>query len=35
LASIDAAQKEPGEFLEMSLIDEIEKEGFVKKLYGQ
>src|SRR5918994_1585954 len=34
LASIDAAQKEPGEFLEMSLIDEIEKEGFVKKLYG-
>jgi ABC-type nitrate/sulfonate/bicarbonate transport system substrate-binding protein len=35
LASIDAAQKEPGEFLEMSLIDEIEKEGFVKKLYAQ
>jgi NitT/TauT family transport system substrate-binding protein len=35
LASIDAAQKDPGEFLEMSLIDEIEKEGFVKKLYAQ
>lgn len=34
LASIDAAQKDPREFLDMSLIDEIEKEGFVQKLYG-
>lgn len=34
LASIDAAQKDPSEFLDMSLIDEIEKEGFVQKLYG-
>jgi ABC-type nitrate/sulfonate/bicarbonate transport system substrate-binding protein len=35
LTSMDAAQKEPGEFLDMSLIDEIEKEGFIKKLYAQ
>jgi ABC-type nitrate/sulfonate/bicarbonate transport system substrate-binding protein len=34
LASIDAAQRKPAEFIDMSLIDEIEKEGFVKKLYG-
>jgi ABC-type nitrate/sulfonate/bicarbonate transport system substrate-binding protein len=34
LASIDAAQKNPAEFIDMSLIDEIEKEGFVQKLYG-
>jgi NitT/TauT family transport system substrate-binding protein len=35
LASIKASDKTPGEFLDMSLIDEIEKEGFVNKLYGQ
>jgi len=35
LASIDAAQKNPADFVDMSLIDEIEKEGFVQKLYGQ
>jgi NitT/TauT family transport system substrate-binding protein len=35
LISIDAANKDPAEFIDMSLIDEIEKEGFVKKLYGQ
>jgi NitT/TauT family transport system substrate-binding protein len=34
LASIGAAQKSPAEFVDMSLIDEIEKEGFVQKLYG-
>lgn len=32
LASFDAAQREPHEFVDMSLIDEIEKEGFVRKL---
>jgi hypothetical protein len=34
LVSIDAGQKNPTEFIDMSLIDEIEKEGFVQKLYG-
>ena len=34
LASIDASQKNPAEFIDMSLIDEIEREGFVQKLYG-
>ena len=34
LISIDASQKNPAEFIDMSLIDEIEKEGFVQKLYG-
>lgn len=34
LASLDAAQRNPLEFVEMSLIEEIEKEGFVQKLYG-
>lgn len=35
LISIGAAQKTPNEFIDMSLIDEIEKEGFVEKLYRQ
>ena len=35
LTSIDAGQKNPADFVDMSLIDEIEKEGFVQKLYGQ
>ena len=35
LVSIDAAQRNPADFVDMSLIDEIEKEGFVQKLYGQ
>jgi len=35
LASINAGQRNPSEFVDMSLIDEIEKEGFVQKLYGQ
>jgi NitT/TauT family transport system substrate-binding protein len=34
LVSIDAGQKNPADFIDMSLIDEIEKEGFVQKLYG-
>jgi NitT/TauT family transport system substrate-binding protein len=35
LASIGSGQRNPAEFIDMSLIDEIEKEGFVQKLYGQ
>jgi ABC-type nitrate/sulfonate/bicarbonate transport system substrate-binding protein len=35
LASIDMAQRDPREFIDMSVIDEIEKEGFVQKLYGK
>jgi NitT/TauT family transport system substrate-binding protein len=34
LHSIEAGQKNPADFVDMSLIDEIEKEGFVQKLYG-
>jgi ABC-type nitrate/sulfonate/bicarbonate transport system substrate-binding protein len=34
LASIDAAKKDAADFLDMSLIDEIEREGFLQKLYG-
>jgi ABC-type nitrate/sulfonate/bicarbonate transport system substrate-binding protein len=34
LSSIDTPKKDPGEFIDMSLIDEIEREGFVQKLYG-
>jgi NitT/TauT family transport system substrate-binding protein len=34
LTSIEAGQKNPADFIDMSLIDEIEKEGFVQKLYG-
>lgn len=34
LFSINAGQRNPTEFVDMSLIDEIEKEGFVQKLYG-
>jgi len=34
LSSIGAGQKNPTDFIDMSLIDEIEKEGFVQKLYG-
>ena len=34
LGSIGAGQRTPAEFVDMSLIDEIEKEGFVQKLYG-
>ena len=35
LATIDTPKKDPGEYLDMSLIEEIEREGFVQKLYGQ
>lgn len=34
LLSIDAGQRNPADFIDMSLIDEIEKDGFVQKLYG-
>ena len=34
LVSIDAGDKNPADFIDMSLIDEIEREGLVKKLYG-
>ena len=34
LISIGAAQKSAADFVDMSLIEEIEKEGFVQKLYG-
>lgn len=34
LGEIGAAQKEPADFFDMSLIDEIEREGFIQKLYG-
>ena len=34
LTSIGAGQKNPTDFVDMSVIDEIEKEGFVQKLYG-
>jgi len=34
LTSIGAAQRNPSEFVDMSIVDEIEKEGFVQKLYG-
>ena len=33
LTSINAGQRNPSDFIDMSLIDEIEKEGFVQKLY--
>ena len=35
LGSIGAAQRSPTEFVDMSIIEEIEKEGFVEKLYRQ
>jgi ABC-type nitrate/sulfonate/bicarbonate transport system substrate-binding protein len=34
LVSIDAGDKNPADFIDMSLVDEIEREGFIKKLYG-
>jgi len=34
LISIGAGQRNPAEFVDMSILDEIEKEGFVQKLYG-
>ena len=33
LNEIGAAQRDPADFFDMSLVDEIEKEGFVQKLY--
>lgn len=32
LRELGAAQRNPGDFIDMSLLDEIEKEGFVQKL---
>jgi len=32
LREMGAPQRNPGDFLDMSLLDEIEKEGFVQKL---
>lgn len=34
LGEIGAAQREPADFFDMGLIDEIEREGFIQKLYG-
>ena len=34
LGEIGAAQREPADFFDMSLIDEVEREGFIQKLYG-
>ncbi|MEK7782965.1 MAG: ABC transporter substrate-binding protein [Candidatus Binatota bacterium] len=34
LGEIGAAQREPADFFDMALIDEIEREGFIQKLYG-
>src|SRR2546425_10030773 len=34
LGEIGAAQRDPADFFDMSLIDEIEREGFIQKLYG-
>ncbi|MGB7949062.1 MAG: hypothetical protein WCH75_15360, partial [Candidatus Binatia bacterium] len=34
LASIAASNKNPADFIDMSIIDEIEREGFIKQLYG-
>ena len=35
LGEIGAAQRDPTDFFDMSLVDEIEKEGFVQKLYSR
>jgi len=34
LGEIGAAQRDPADFFDASLMDEIEKEGFIQKLYG-
>ncbi len=34
LKEMGTPQKNPSEFLDMSLVDEIEREGFIQKLYG-
>ena len=33
LVSIDASDKNPADFVDLSIIDEIEREGFIQKLY--
>jgi hypothetical protein len=34
LGEIGAGNRDPAEFFDMTLIDEIEREGFPQKLYG-
>ena len=34
LREMEAPQRNPSEFLDMSLVDELEREGFVQRLYG-
>jgi len=34
LTSINAGDKNPADFVDLSIVDEIEREGFIKKLYG-
>jgi len=34
LTSIDVSDKNPADFVDLSIVDEIEREGFIKKLYG-
>jgi len=34
LKDLGAPQKSPGDFLDMTLLDELEREGFIQKLYG-
>jgi len=34
LREMEASQRNPSEFLDMSLVDELEREGFVQRLYG-
>lgn len=34
LNDLGAPQKSPGDFLDMTLLDELEREGFIQKLYG-
>ena len=31
---MEPPQRTPSEFLDMSLVDELEREGFVQRLYG-
>jgi hypothetical protein len=31
---MEAPQRNPSEFLDMGLVDELEREGFVQRLYG-
>ena len=35
LGEMEAPQRNPTEFLDMSLVDDLEREGFIKKLYAK